>query len=111
MITASHNPYNYNGIKLYNSDKQKYIAEDISNSYSLISIVNQVALIISSYVGALFLDFISIEILTLISMLLFLFSLFPLYKLKFEHEKNDKKISLIKTIKKIPINNLYIFGA
>ena len=85
--------------------------KDISNSYSLISIVNQVALIISSYVGALFLDFISIEILTLISMLLFLFSLFPLYKLKFEHEKNDTKISLIKTIKKIPINNLYIFGA
>ena len=85
--------------------------KDISNSYSLISIVNQISLIISTYVWALFLDFISINVLTLISMLLFLFSLFPLYKLKFEHEKNDTKISLIKTIKKIPINNLYIFGA
>lgn len=85
--------------------------KDISNSYSLISIVNQVALIISSYVGSLFLDFISIEVLTLISILLFLISLIPLYKLDFNHEKNDEKIELVKTIKRIPVRNLYMFGA
>ena len=85
--------------------------KDISNSYSLISIVNQVALIISGYVGSLFLDFISIEFLTVISILLFLISLVPLYKLDFNHEKNDEKIELVKTIKRIPVRNLYMFGA
>ena len=85
--------------------------KDISNTYSLISIVNQLGLIISSYVGSLFLDFISIEVLTLISIALFLISILPLYKLDFDHEKNDEKIELIKTIKRIPFRNLYIFGA
>lgn len=85
--------------------------KDISNTYSLISIVNQLGLIISSYVGSLFLDFISIEVLTLISIALFLISILPLYKLDFDHEKNDEKIELIKTIKRVPFRNLYIFGA
>ena len=85
--------------------------KDISNTYSLISIVNQVGLILSSYVGSLFLDFISIEVLTIISIALFLISILPLYKLEFDHEKNDEKIEFIKTIKRIPIRNLYIFGA
>ena len=85
--------------------------KDISNSYSLISIVNQIALIISSYVGSLFLDFISIDILTIISIGLFLISLIPLYKLDFNHEKNDEKIELVNTIKRIPMRNLYMFGA
>lgn len=85
--------------------------KDISKSYSFISIVNQIALIISSYVGALFLDFVSIEVLTIISILLFIISLLPLYMLKFEHEKNDVKLDLIGTIKKIPLSNLYLFGS
>ena len=85
--------------------------KDISNTYSLISIINQLGLIISSYVGSLFLDFISIEALTIISIILFLISIIPLYKLDFDHEKNDEKIEMIKTIKRIPIRNLYIFGA
>lgn len=85
--------------------------KDISKSYSLISIVNQIALIISSYVGALFLDFISIDALTIISIILFIISLLSLYMLKFEHEKNDVKLDLIGTIKKIPLSNLYLFGS
>lgn len=85
--------------------------KDISNSYSLISIVNQIAIILSSYIGSLFLEFISTEVLTLISVLLFLISIIPLYKLEFDHEKNDEKIEIIKTIKRIPFKNLYIFGA
>lgn len=85
--------------------------KDISKSYSFISIVNQIALIISSYVGALFLDFVSIEVLTIISILLFIISLLPLYMLKFEHEKNDVKLDLIGTIKKILLSNLYLFGS
>ena len=85
--------------------------KDISNSYSLISIVNQIAIILSSYIGSLFLEFVSTEVLTLISVLLFLISIIPLYKLEFNHEKNDEKIEIIKTIKRIPFRNLYIFGA
>lgn len=85
--------------------------KDISKDYSLISIVNQIALIISSYVGALFLDFVSIKILTIISIILFLISLLPLYMLKFEHEKNDVKLNLVGTLKRIPISNLYLFGS
>lgn len=85
--------------------------KDISKDYSLISIVNQIALIISSYVGALFLDFVSINILTIISIILFLISLLPLYMLKFEHEKNDVKLNLVGTLKRIPISNLYLFGS
>lgn len=84
--------------------------KDISKSYSFISIVNQLALIISSYVGALFLDFVSIEVLTMISIILFIISLLPLYMLKFEHEKNDVKLDLVGTIKRIPLSNLYLFG-
>ena len=84
--------------------------KDISKSYSFISIVNQLALIISSYVGALFLDFVSIEVLTMISIILFIISLLPLYMLKFEHEKNDVRLDLIGTIKRIPLTNLYLFG-
>lgn len=84
--------------------------KDISKSYSFISIVNQLALIISSYVGALFLDFVSIEVLTMISIILFIISLLPLYMLKFEHEKNDVKLDLVDTIKRIPLSNLYLFG-
>ena len=85
--------------------------KDISKSYSFISIVNQIALIISSYVGALFLDFVSIKVLTIISIILFIISLLPLYMLKFEHEKNDVKLDLVGTIKKIPFSNLYLFGS
>ena len=76
--------------------------DDISKSYSIISIINQIGVIVSSYIGALFLDYFSLKILTVISIVLFLFSVIYLYKLKFTHEKNDIKIDLFKTLKKIP---------
>ena len=42
----------------------------ISSTYSFISILNQVGVVVSSYVGSLFLDFISIKTLTIISIML-----------------------------------------
>jgi len=84
---------------------------DISKSYSIISIMNQIAIIISSYIGSLFLDFINIKTLTIISIILFLLSLIPLYKLDFNHEKNDIKLDFFTTIKKIPFRDLYLFGS
>lgn len=84
--------------------------DDISKSYSIISIINQIGVIVSSYIGALFLDYFSLKILTIISIVLFLFSVIYLYKLKFTHEKNDIKIDLFKTLKKIPKEDIFLFG-
>ena len=85
--------------------------DNISKTYSLISIINEIGLIFSSYIGSLFLDFISIDALTIISIVLFLISTIPLYLLKFEHKETDSKLELIKTIKQIPKNNIYLFGS
>lgn len=84
--------------------------ENISSTYSLISIINQVGLIISSYIGSLFLDFISMDILTVISIILFLLSIIPLYLLSFNHKENDSKLEVSKVFKKIPKTDLYLFG-
>ena len=85
--------------------------EKIASSYSIISIVNQVSIIVSSYIGSLFLDFVSIKVLTIISMFIFILSVIGLYKLKFEHEKNDEKIDVLSTLKAIPKSNWYLFAS
>lgn len=85
--------------------------ENIANKYTFISIINQLAVVVSSYVGALLLDFISIKVLTIISMTLFILSVIPLYKLKFEHEHNDIKLDLLKTLKQIGFSNMYLFAS
>lgn len=85
--------------------------DNIANKYTLISIINQLAVVISSYVGSLLLDFISIRVLTIISITLFLMSIIPLYKLKFQHEHNDEKLDLVKTLKQIGFSNIYLFAS
>ena len=85
--------------------------DKISTTYSLISIINQIGVIISAYCGSLVLDFIGIKLLTIIAILLFLVSIIPLYKIKFKHEKNDVKLEPYKTIRLIPKSNLYLFGS
>lgn len=84
---------------------------NISVTYSIVSILNQLGLLLSTYIGSLLLDFISIKVLTVISVLIFLSSTYYLYKLKFEHEKNNISINFIKTFKSIPKRNLYLFGS
>ena len=84
--------------------------KDIAKDYSIVSIVNQVSILISSYVGALLLDFVSINALTIISVLLFVISVIFLNNLKFEHEKNDYKIEVIKTIKSVPKSFMFHMG-
>lgn len=85
--------------------------EKISIINSLISIINQIGVITSSYIGSLFLDFINIKILTVIAIILFLISIVPLYLLKFNHERNDVKLEFGKTIKQISNTDLYLFGS
>ena len=85
--------------------------EKIASSYSIISIVNQLSIIVSSYIGSLFLDYVSVRVLTWISFAIFILSVCSLYKMKFEHEKNNDKLDLIGTLKKIPMSNLYLFAS
>lgn len=85
--------------------------KDISKSYSIVSIANQIGLIFSSYIGSYLLDFVSIKVLTLISIVLFFIGILCLYKLNFVHEKNNTPLEIIKTFKQIPKRNLYLFGS
>ena len=84
--------------------------KNISVSYSIISIINQLGVIISSYIGALLLDFISIKVLTILSLILFLISIIPLSYIETKENKKEKKIELLKTMKSISFKKLYIFG-
>ena len=94
----------YYNLKIIKKDK-------ISSTYSIISIINQVGVIISAYCGSLILDYVSLNVLTAIAIILFLISIIPLYKLEFKHEKNNSKLEVLKNIKKIPKRNLYLFGS
>lgn len=85
--------------------------ENISTTYSIISIINQVGVIVSAYCGSIILDFISLKLLTIIAIILFLTSIIPLYLLKFKHENADEKLKLFATIKKIPKSDIYLFGS
>lgn len=86
---------------------------NISSTYSVVTIVNQLALVFAGYIGSLFLDFIGPEILTLIAILLYVVSIVPLFLFKFEHDETntDVKINLFQTLKDVSFNNLYIFGS
>ena len=85
--------------------------DKISTTYSIISIINQIGVIISAYCGSVILDFVGIRILTIIAIALFLVSIIPLYKINFKHENNNEKLDLINNIKRIPKSNLYLFGS
>ena len=85
--------------------------EKISTTYSKISIMNQIGVIISAYCGSIILDYINLKVLTLIAILLFFISTLPLYLLRFKHERTDEKIELIKNIKKISKSDIYLFGS
>ena len=83
---------------------------EIAKKYSIISVINQLGVVVSAYIGSLILDYVSVTILTIISIFIFLVSIVILYTLKFDHEKNYEEIQLIRTIKLIPKQNLFHFG-
>ena len=83
---------------------------NISITYSFISIINQIGVVFATYIGALILDFTTVKILTIISLLLFLLSLIPLYLFKFENKEKSSKIELFKTFKLIPKSDIFLFG-
>lgn len=85
--------------------------EKISTVYSIISIINQIGVIVSAYCGSIILDLISLKMLTTIAIILFLTSIIPLYLLKFKHENTSEELKLIDTFKQIPKSNIYLFGS
>ena len=89
----------------------KIIKKDkISTTYSIIAVINQLGVIFSTFIGAVLLDYVGINVLTVIAILFFLASVIPLYKLNFHSENINKKIELKNTLKKIPKRDLYLFG-
>lgn len=84
--------------------------ENVASTFSIISIINHLGVLISSYVGSLLLDFMDINTVTCISIVLFLISLIPLFKMEFKHIESDSKINIIKTLKEVSFRNMYLFG-
>ena len=85
---------------------------NISISYSFVSIFNQVWSILSAYIWALLLDFVSVKVLTIISVLLFLISIYPISQIKLGKVVNtDKKLDLMWTLKSIKFSDKYIFAS
>ena len=81
-------------------------------SYTFVSIINQLACMVATYMGALLLDFVNIGTLTCISIMLFVISIYPISKIKTWKKKEDAtKLDLIWTLKKISISDKYIFGS
>lgn len=85
--------------------------KNIATSYSIIMILNQLAVIVSGYIGSLILDYVSLKFLTIIAILLFALCLIPINMMKFEHEKKQYNLNLKDTIKSIPKSDIYLFGS
>ena len=84
--------------------------KDTSKKYSFISIFNELALLISSYIGALLLEYVSINVITIITIILLIISLVCVFMLKFDHEINDTKINVLETIRITPISSFINMG-
>jgi len=86
--------------------------DNISVSYSFISIFNQIWSILAAYIWAILLDFVSVEILTVISVFLFLVSIYPISKIKLNtNVDKSTKLDLLWTLKSIKFSDKYIFGS
>lgn len=84
---------------------------NISTTYSIISIINQIGVIVSAYLGSIVLDYINLNVLTILAIFLFIASIIPLYLLKFEHKRVDNKLEISNTLKQIPKKDIYLFGS
>ena len=83
---------------------------NISKNYSTISMLNQLGSIVSSYIGALFLQYFNVSIINIISFILLEISTYYLYQRKFEQDKNDIKLNLFETFKCIPKTSIMHIG-
>lgn len=86
--------------------------EHVSISYSVVAILNQIAVLIAGYVGAIFLDLDLTKFVTISAIIIYILSFIPLCLIK---EKNDEdnnkvKIDIKNTLKSIGFRKIYLFG-
>ena len=81
-----------------------------SKDYSFVSILNQLALLTASYAGSLLLEYVSITVITIISILLLLIGLYCVYKMQYEHEINNTKVNILETFRITPISSIITIG-
>lgn len=79
--------------------------QNVARKYSVISVINQLGVIIAAYAGSVFLEFFSIDVITIISFVLLTISTVTLHFIKIKSEKNTTKIRPLKTISKIPFSS------
>ena len=84
--------------------------EKIATTYSILSIINQIGVIVSGYFGAVLLDLVSLKVVTVIAIILFFISIIPLWKIDCEKIKENNRIEFKKYFMQIPKSNLYLFG-
>ncbi len=81
--------------------------KNVARKYSVMSVINQLGVIVSSYAGSVFLEFFSIEIITMISFALLTLSTFILHFIKFKAEEPSKiKLQPFKAMQKTPASSM-----
>jgi predicted MFS family arabinose efflux permease len=93
----------YNLVVMYKTDIGKKVGKT--------NIVNQIAIIFAAYVGSLFLDYVTLNMLIIISSTIFLLSIIPLLKIKVDSDEQKGKINIKKAIKTIPFRDLIIYAS
>ncbi|MBR6964754.1 hypothetical protein IKH83_00340 [Candidatus Saccharibacteria bacterium] len=78
--------------------------QNVARKYSVISVINQLGVIIAAYAGSVFLEFFTIDIITIISFVLLTISTVTLHFIKVKPEKDTTKIQLFKTLRRIPFS-------
>ena len=81
-----------------------------SKDYSFVSILNQLALLTASYAGSLLLEYVSITVITIISILLLLIGLYCVYRMQYEYEINNTKVNILETFRITPISSIITIG-
>ena len=90
--------------------------EHVSVSYSIVSILNQLAVLFSGYIGAVFLDFDNTKIVTITAIVIYVISFIPLYLMNDGKNKDGKnkqkevKLNICETLMKIGKRKIYLFG-
>ncbi len=79
-----------------------------SERFSIVTIVAQLASILSGYIGSYLLDSLNMGLLTMISAIVLLISIIPLIDI--DYDNTNTKIELIKNLKKYDIRNFLAFS-
>ena len=80
--------------------------QNVARKYSVMSVINQLGVITAAYAGSVFLEFFTIDIITIISFILLVISTVTLRFIKIKNEENTIKIQPLRTIRRIPFSSM-----